>query len=113
MTQQITLARETTSGGFSAGAASDADLKLYLSRAARRPLLKPHEEVALARKAQGGCQQSRRILLESNLRLVVAVAKKYRGMGLAFDDLIQEGNLGLMRAIEKYDPESGNRKCRL
>lgn len=113
MTQQATLlggtAGRTASGGFSAGAASDADLRLYLSRAARRPLLQPQDEVDLARKAHGGCQESRRLLLESNLRLVVAVAKKYRGMGLPFDDLIQEGNLGLMRAIDKFDPESGNR----
>lgn len=109
MTQQATLANGTGSGGLSAGAASDVDLRLYLSRAARRPLLEHHAEVELARKAHGGCQDSRQVLLESNLRLVVAVAKKYRGMGLPFDDLIQEGNIGLMRGIDKYDPETGNR----
>ncbi|MGF1473178.1 MAG: RNA polymerase sigma factor RpoD/SigA [Rubrobacteraceae bacterium] len=109
MTQQATLTGGSVSGGFSAGAASDADLRLYLSRAARRPLLEHRAEVELARKAQGGCHHSRQALLESNLRLVVAVAKKYRGMGLPFDDLIQEGNIGLMRGIDKYDPETGNR----
>ena len=111
MIRQTTLTGGTAtgSGGFSAGAASDADLSLYLSRAARRPLLQPQDEVELGRKARGGCMRSRRILVESNLRLVISVAKKYRGMGLPFDDLIQEGNLGLMRALDKFDPESGNR----
>lgn len=109
MAQQATPISSSVSGGFSAGAASDADLRLYLSRAARRPLLQPRAEVELACRAHGGCQDSRQILLESNLRLVVAVAKKYRGMGLPFDDLIQEGNIGLMRGIDKYDPETGNR----
>ncbi len=67
------------------------------------------EEVALCRAAKTGGGNARARLIERNLRLVVSVAKKYRGMGLPFEDLIQEGNLGLMKATEKFDPDRGYR----
>ena len=81
----------------------------YLRRIGRRPLLSHEEEIRLGRAARSGCRRSRRLLAESNLRLVVAVAKKYRNRGLPFDDLIQEGNVGLMKAVEKFDPDRGYR----
>ena len=79
------------------------------SRIGRRPLLSHEQEIRLGRAARSGCRRSRRLLAESNLRLVVAVAKKYRNRGLSFEDLIQEGNVGLMKAVEKFDPDKGCR----
>lgn len=73
------------------------------------PLLSRAEEVDLAERCRDGENGACHILVERNLRLVVSIAKKYRGMGLAFEDLIQEGNIGLMRAVEKFDPERGYR----
>jgi RNA polymerase primary sigma factor len=80
----------------------------YLGRIGRGRLLTPEEELDLGRPARVGDARARARLIEKNLKLVVAVAKKYRGMGLPFEDLIQEGNLGLMRAAERFDPEMGN-----
>ncbi len=89
---------------------ADAEtLDAYLSRVGRRPLLTHEQEVRLGRAAREGCARSRRRLAESNLRLVVAVAKRFRNRGLAFEDLIQEGNVGLMKAVEKFDPDRGYR----
>lgn len=65
------------------------------------------EEIKLSRATKAGDARARRCLIEKNLRLVVSVAKKYRGMGLPFEDLIQEGNIGLMQAVEKFDPDRG------
>ena len=81
----------------------------YLRRLGRGKLLTPEEELALGRRARSGEAQARARLIERNLRLVVSVAKRYRGMGLPFEDLIQEGNLGLMKAAERFDPEMGYR----
>jgi RNA polymerase primary sigma factor len=72
-------------------------------------LLTYQEEADLSKKAKAGDQKAHQKLIEKNLRLVVSVAKKYRGMGLPFEDLIQEGNIGLMKAVEKFDPDRGYR----
>jgi RNA polymerase primary sigma factor len=78
-------------------------LQLYLAGAGRRPLLTAREEQSLARRAERGDGEARQILIESNLRLVVATARKYQGRGVPLLDLIQEGTLGLIRAAEKFD----------
>ena len=77
----------------------------YLAKIGRSRLLTHQEEISLSRQSRAGDQRARKKLVERNLRLVVSVAKKYRGMGLPFEDLIQEGNLGLVGAVEKFDPE--------
>jgi RNA polymerase primary sigma factor len=82
---------------------SDDSLALYFQEVGRYPLLSRAEEVRLARAAASGDEAAKRRLVESNLRLVVTIARKYRGLGLDLLDLIQEGNLGLMKAAEKYD----------
>ncbi|MEW6635504.1 MAG: sigma-70 family RNA polymerase sigma factor [Actinomycetota bacterium] len=79
----------------------------YFARIDKGQLLTHEEEIELSRRAKKGDERARKRLIEKNLRLVVSVAKKYRGMGLPFEDLIQEGNIGLMRAVEKFDPERG------
>src|SRR5215207_3825891 len=77
----------------------------YLKKIGRGRLLTHPEEISLSRRARAGDQRARRKLVERNLRLVVSVAKRYRGMGLPFEDLIQEGNIGLIKAVERFDPE--------
>ena len=89
------------------GVALDDPVKTYLKEIGRVPLLSAEEEAALARAAQAGNEDARRRLSEANLRLVVSVAKRYAGRGLPFLDLIQEGNLGLMKAAEKFEPDRG------
>jgi RNA polymerase primary sigma factor len=84
-------------------------LRKYLSYIGRGKLLSPEEELYLSRAAKAGDERARQRLIEKNLRLVVSVAKKYRGYGLPFEDLIQEGNIGLMTAVGKFDPELGYR----
>ena len=84
-------------------------LAAYLKRIGRGRLLAKEEELALAHQAKAGDEDARRRLVEKNLRLVVSVAKRYRGMGLPFEELIQEGNIGLMTAVERFDPEMGDR----
>jgi RNA polymerase primary sigma factor len=84
-------------------------LEGYMARISKTPLLSHREEVELSRRALSGDEGARAELIERNLRLVVSVAKRYRGMGLPFEDLIQEGNIGLMKAVERFDPERGYR----
>ncbi len=84
-------------------------LPWYLARIGRGHLLTREEERDLARRARAGNAPARQKLLEANLRLVVSVAKKYRHLGLALEDLIQEGNIGLMKAVGRFDPEQGHR----
>jgi RNA polymerase sigma factor (sigma-70 family) len=88
---------------------SRANLSVYLSEIARIPLLTREEEQAVARRARDGDEAAKAGLVEANLRLVVQVARRYLNRGLPLPDLIEEGNLGLMRAVEKFDPDRGTR----
>lgn len=83
--------------------------QLYLNEIGFSPLLTPEEEVYFARKALRGDEEGRRRMIESNLRLVVKISRRYVNRGLSLLDLIEEGNLGLIRAVEKFDPERGFR----
>lgn len=83
--------------------------QLYLGEIGYSPLLSAEEEVYFARRALKGCEASRKRMIVSNLRLVVKIARRYNNRGLALLDLIEEGNLGLIRAVEKFDPERGFR----
>ena len=83
--------------------------RLYLNEIGYSPLLTAEEEVYFARRALQGDEQARKRMIESNLRLVVKIARYYMNRGLAFLDLIEEGNLGLIHAVEKFDPERGFR----
>jgi RNA polymerase primary sigma factor len=92
------------------GTSADRDiLNDYLKEVAARELLTADEERSLARRALASDEKARRVLIESNLRLVISIAKKYAKRGIPLLDLIQEGNRGLIRAIEKYDPNRGFR----
>jgi len=84
-------------------------LSRYFGQIGSGRLLTHEEEIDLGRRTRGGDETARSKLIERNLRLVIPVAKKYRGMGLPFGDLIQEGNIGLMRAADKFDPDKGFR----
>ncbi|MBD0355766.1 MAG: sigma-70 family RNA polymerase sigma factor, partial [Rubrobacter sp.] len=84
-------------------------LTQYLGRIRSGRLLDAAEERELSRCAREGDKEARKRLIESNLRLVISVAKKYRGRGVSFEDLIQEGNSGLIKAVERFDPDMGNR----
>jgi len=90
------------------GIGADDSVKIYLQQIGKIPLLKREEELEIAKKIkEENCELSRKILINANLRLVVSIAKKYVGRGLSFLDLIQEGNMGLIRATEKFDYEKG------
>jgi RNA polymerase nonessential primary-like sigma factor len=83
--------------------------RMYLNEIGFSPLLTAEEEVYYGRKAQAGDEEARKRMIESNLRLVVKIARRYMNRGLALLDLIEEGNLGLIRGVEKFDPERGFR----
>ncbi len=85
----------------------DDPVKMYLKDIGKVPLLQPDEETELARRMMEGDENAKRLLSEANLRLVVSIAKRYMGRGMQFLDLIQEGNLGLMKAVEKFDYQKG------
>ncbi len=86
---------------------SEDSVRMYLREIGQYPLLSPDEEVRLAKRIERGDKAAKRRLTEANLRLVVSIAKKYIGRGLSLLDLIQEGNLGLQRAVEKFDYKKG------
>jgi RNA polymerase primary sigma factor len=87
----------------------DDSLRLWLATVGRTPLLTSEQEFELARKMAEGCRVSRDKLVEANYRLVVNLAKKFAGRGMSLDDLIQEGNIGLIKAVEKFDGTKGFR----
>ena len=89
------------------GVAVDDPVRMYLKEIGRVPLLTAEEEVALAQRMEAGDESARHRLEEANLRLVVSIAKRYVGRGMLFLDLIQEGNLGLLKAVEKFDYSKG------
>ncbi len=86
---------------------SDDSVRMYLSEIGKVPLLKAEDEIRLAKEIRKGNINAKKQLVEANLRLVVSIAKKYIGRGLSFLDLIQEGNMGLFKAAEKFEPERG------
>ena len=86
---------------------ADDSVKMYLREIGKIPLLTQEEEQALAVKAAKGNKKAKDKMVEANMRLVVSIAKRYSGRGLDFLDLIQEGNTGLLRAVEKFDPDKG------
>lgn len=104
-------------GDWRSGEESDQTLdrtpmKIYLTQIEHIPLLTPDQEIELARAVQSAGKQApeaREEMIRSNLRLVISIAKRYANMGLSFSDLVEEGNIGLMRAVEKFNPERGYR----
>lgn len=89
------------------GISMDDPVRMYLKEIGKIPLLKAHEEVELAKRMSEGDELAKQRLVEANLRLVVSIAKRYVGRGMLFLDLIQEGNLGLIKAVEKFDYVKG------
>ena len=89
------------------GVGIDDPVRMYLKEIGRVPLLTPEEEIELALRMEAGDESAKRRLAEANLRLVVSIAKRYVGRGMLFLDLIQEGNLGLIKAVEKFDYRKG------
>lgn len=87
----------------------DDSVRMWLQKIGRIPLLTAEQENRIARHANVGCADCKRVLIEANLRLVVSIAKKFVGRGLSMQDLIQEGNMGLIRAVEKFDADRGFR----
>ncbi|MDP9456069.1 MAG: RNA polymerase subunit sigma-28 [Actinobacteria bacterium] len=103
------ITKKTAAGKTEREAETPELLAKYLAHIGQGNLLSHAEEIDLSSRAKEGDSRARQRLIEKNLRLVVSVAKKYRGYGLPFEDLIQEGNIGLMKAVEKFDPERGFR----
>ena len=107
---EVDLPKETDAAETVAvndNAAMDDPVKVYLKEIGRVPLLTPEEEIELAIRISEDDQEAKKRLAEANLRLVVSIAKRYVGRGMQFLDLIQEGNLGLIKAVEKYDYSKG------
>ncbi len=100
-------AEETLKQGQYFDDVSDDSVRLYLREIGKIPLLTAEEELALAQKVVAGDKRAKDKMAEANMRLVVSIAKRYSGRGLDFLDLIQEGNTGLLRAVEKFDPDKG------
>ncbi|MDO3384475.1 RNA polymerase sigma factor RpoS [Gilvimarinus sp. SDUM040013] len=101
--------RKTSSTRMAADSSALDATQLYLNEIGFSPLLTAEEEVYFSRRSLKGCEASRKRMIESNLRLVVKISRRYVNRGLALLDLIEEGNLGLIRAVEKFDPERGFR----
>jgi RNA polymerase primary sigma factor len=103
----VTNSKSSTTRGPGRPAETPDLIPGYFAHIDRGQLLTHPEEIDLSKRAKAGDKRARQRLIEKNLRLVISVAKKYRGMGLPFEDLIQEGNIGLMKAVEKFDPDRG------
>ena len=101
--EEIALKQFNATGGISV----DDPVRMYLKEIGKVDLLKGDEEIELAKRMSDGDEDAKRKLAEANLRLVVSIAKRYVGRGMLFLDLIQEGNLGLIKAVEKFDHEKG------
>src|SRR5581483_10693708 len=98
---------ETHYSNETVAAMTTDSLQLFLNEAGRYKLLTAAEEVALAKRIERGDQEAKNLMINSNLRLVVSIAKRYQGHGLSLLDLIQEGVIGLIRAVEKFDHRRG------
>ena len=103
------IAQEKNQYGDYEAVPVDDSVRMWLQRIGRIGLLSAEDEISLARCARAGCINCKRILIEANLRLVVSIAKRFVNRGLGLQDLIQEGNMGLIRAVEKFDPDRGFR----
>src|SRR5439155_571423 len=88
---------------------SDTGIKIYLREIGQIPLLTPEQEIELAAKIKKGDREARALMIRSNLRLVVKIAHDYANLGLPLLDLISEGNIGLMKAVERFDPAKGGK----
>ncbi|MCH5300683.1 MAG: RNA polymerase sigma factor RpoD [Ruminococcus sp.] len=104
---EITGDKDSSSADYIESIAIDDPVKVYLKEIGRVPLLTPDEEIELAIRIKDGNVDAKKRLSEANLRLVVSIAKRYLGRGMQFLDLIQEGNLGLIKAVEKFDYTKG------
>src|SRR6478672_11575793 len=94
---------------FMAAEDSDTGIKIYLREIGQIPLLTPQQEIELAAKIKRGDKNARALMIKSNLRLVVKIAHDYSNLGLPLLDLISEGNIGLMKAVERFDPKKGGK----
>lgn len=105
--EDIQLTEEDLDLSLPEGISIDDPVRMYLKEIGKVPLLSADEEIELAKKMEKGDTEAKRRLAEANLRLVVSIAKRYVGRGMLFLDLIQEGNLGLIKAVEKFDYRKG------
>jgi RNA polymerase primary sigma factor len=104
------LPQETIKSGISvAGEDSDTGIKVYLREIGQIPLLTPREEIDLAARIKKGDRGARALMIKANLRLVVKIAHDYANLGLPLLDLVSEGNIGLMKAVERFDPAKGGK----
>ena len=88
---------------------TDSSTRLYMQEITKTPLLTAEEEVALAERIMEGDEAAREHMIKANLRLVVKIARDYSNYGVPLADLVSEGNIGLMKAVEKFDPEKGGK----
>ncbi len=105
--EDIQLTEEDLELTIPEGISIDDPVRMYLKEIGKVPLLSADEEIELAKRMEKGDTEAKRRLAEANLRLVVSIAKRYVGRGMLFLDLIQEGNLGLIKAVEKFDYRKG------
>ena len=93
--------------GYMATETNDTAIKVYLREIGRTPRLTPQQEIELAAKIRNGDRKARALMISSNLRLVVTIAQDYANLGLPILDVISEGNIGLMTAVDRFDPSKG------